>query len=360
MNIVFDNIVFNMQKAGGVSRFWSNIISPYLKSETSLFIEKPDNNKNLFHRNIEASQCVNDHPIPNQIARYLNFKRQFFNDDFIFHSSYFRVNSAIGCKNVTTVHDLMYEKFRKDICASIHIKQKNIALQCSDAIVCVSEHTRQDLYEFYPFCKEKLVTVIPNGVEGFHKVEFIAELSEKYNIKNPNSYFLYVGHRGWIKRFDLVFEAIGMLGNATQCVVVGDPFSKNEMQMIHDRGYENLIINVGKVNDKVLNCLYSQALFYFFPTEYEGFGIPPLEAMLTGCPVLASNRSSVPEVVGKAAVLFDPSDIMSLKAGIEKINEKDVRVQLTTLGFEHASKFTWKSVTDSYDRLYSSLLEGSL
>lgn len=358
MNIVFDNIVFDIQNAGGVSRFWSKLIRPYQGKVTSIFIDKPSNENNLYHSKCEISRCVNDHPISINIARYINFNRQFFNDDFVFHSSFFRVNKATGCKNVTTIHDLIYEKYRKDALAKIHIMQKRIALKNSDAIVCVSEHTRQDLYSFYPFCKEKLVLVIPNGVEGFHNVIFDSALFKKINITKPNSYILYVGRRGQIKRFDLVFDALSIIGDAIKCVVVGESFTKKEEEMILVHGYEKRIINVGKVSDDILNNLYSHALFYFLPSEYEGFGIPPLEAMLAGCPVLASNRSSIPEVVGNAAILFDPSDILSLKAGIIKINDNDVRKKLTKLGVEHADKYTWESVINCYDSLYSLLING--
>lgn len=351
MNIVFDNILFNLQRAGGGSRFWSNIIRPYIGSESSMFIEHPGCDENLYRRNMAVSHQIIDHRLPYQIARYINFKSQFFVDEFIFHSSYFRVNRALGCRNVTTVHDLMYEKFRSGMGAAIHLRQKKIALQQSDAIVCVSEHTRRDLFEYYPFCRDKLVLVIPNGVEGFQRTSLSPNLFEK-----KLEYFLYVGHRGQCKGFDLVHDAIDILSGELTCVVVGDRFSKIELDRISKRGHQANILNVGKVSDEELNRLYSHAQFFFFPSLYEGFGIPPLEAMMSGCPVLASNRSSLPEVVGDAGILFDPSDIASLKSGLLNILQPDVRSNFIEFGLKRAEQFGWQPVVNAYAQLYSELL----
>jgi glycosyltransferase involved in cell wall biosynthesis len=352
MNIVFDNVLFTLQRAGGGSRFWSKIIRPYIDSGSSLFIERDNCMENLYRKNMKVSPRVSDHTFPSQIARYINFKRQFFRDEFIFHSSYFRVNNGIGCRNVTTVHDLMYEKFRSGIGAAVHLRQKKIALQQSDAIVCVSEHTRQDLFEHYPFCRDKLVSVIPNGVEGFQKTLFLPSFFEH----KPKPYFLYVGHRGHCKGFELIHDAIDLLAGELTCVVVGDRFSKVELDRISERGHISNILNVGKVSDEELNRLYSHAMFFFFPSIYEGFGIPPLEAMMSGCPVLASNRSSLPEVVGDAGILFDPSDIDSLKSELLNILQPDVRSKIIELGFNRAAKFGWQPVVNAYAQLYAELL----
>lgn len=358
MPIVFDNIIFSQQRSGGVSRVWSKIIQPYIGDNRCRFIENADCENNLYRRDMPIASVarVHDHYLPRKIAQYLNFSRDFFDGAFVFHSSYFRVNKAPGCKNVTTVHDMIYEKMRSGIGSALHLHQKVEALQMSDAVVCVSEHTRKDLLEHYPFCTDKRVVVIPNGVEGFRKLESNLELLDQFGIKKPKSYFLYVGHRqGTAKGFDLVYDAIDMLGRELQCVVVGNPFTKSELAIIRQRGHEKRILNVGKVSDSELNHLYSQARFFFFPSFYEGFGIPPLEAMSAGCPVLASNRSSVPEVVGDAGVLFDPSDLGSLESGLSRVLQNEIRGNLIALGIERATNFSWKPVVERYAALYSEL-----
>lgn len=353
--IVFDNIVFNLQRAGGVSRVWSKIISSFNNSKNVSFIERYGAECNIYRSDMTLSPILRDHFIPIHLSRYLNFSHKFYNDKFIFHSSYFRVNSSPGCVNITTVHDLMYEKFGKGLGALIHLRQKVAALRKSDCIVCVSEHTRKDLLEHYPFCSDKPIVVIPNGVDGFYKSNVNSELFNRTGIEGIDSYFLYVGHRGHCKGFSLVYDALGFLEGSLKCLVVGDPFAQDELSEIVTRGYEQNIINVGKVSDAELNDLYSQASFLFFPSLYEGFGIPPLEAMMAGCPVLASNRSSVPEVVGDAGILFDPSDLETLKSGILRVLQADVRDKLIVAGNERARSFSWKSVVERYAALYDEL-----
>lgn len=360
MAIVFDNIVFNLQHAGGVSRFWSKVIQPYGGSEGVTFIEHSGGVENIYRKSMSITPVVPDHRLPIQMARYVNFSRNFFRDEFVFHSSYYRINSSPGSLNVTTVHDLIYEKFGKGIGTVLHLYQKAAALRKSVCIVCVSDNTRKDLLKYYPFCSDKQVVVIPNGVDGFSRSALNSEFGQAdVGIDFP-LFFLYVGHRGVLKGFNLVHDVIDMLDEEFQCVVVGDPFSKSEVAEIRERGHEKRIINVGKVSDIKLNHLYSRSSFFFFPSLYEGFGIPPLEAMSAGCPVLASNRSSVPEVVGDAGILFDPSDSSTLRSGLSRILQSEVRARLVTLGMKRASSFSWKSVVDRYAVLYSDLLrEGS-
>lgn len=353
MPIVFDNIVFNLQRAGGISRVWSKIIEPYNSIERVVFIEHTGGTNNIYRRDMPLTPLAHDHRLPLQIARYINFSRRFFNEDFVFHSSYFRINTAPNCVNITTVHDLIYEKFGKGVGSVLHLRQKVAALRKSDCVVCVSEHTRKDLLEYYPFCIDKRIVVIPNGVEGFYKSAVNPELFQRIGFDDSPLYFLYVGRRGGCKGFNLVHDAIDMLGGELLCVVVGDPFSQSELAEIRERGHEKKILNIGKVNDSELNDLYSQASFFFFPSLYEGFGIPPLEAMLAGCPVLASNRSSVPEVIGEAGILFDPSDLASLRSGLSRVLQADVREKLIALGIARARDFSWKSVVERYAVLYS-------
>ena len=354
--IVFDNIVFNLQRAGGVSRVWSKIITSFNDSKNVSFIERYGAEVNIYRSNMSLSPILRDHFLPIHLSRYLNFSHKFYNDKFIFHSSYFRVNSSLGCVNVTTVHDLIYEKFGRGLGALIHLRQKAFALEKSDCIVCVSENTRKDLLEHYPFCADKKVVVIPNGVGKFNLSGVSSNVIDGNSVANYESYFLYVGHRGSCKGFNLIYDVLDMLDDSLKCIVVGEPFTQSEFAEIQARNHTQNIINVGKVSDSHLNILYQNASFFFFPSLYEGFGIPPLEAMEAGCPVLASNRSSIPEVVGDAGVLFDPLDLETLNNGLSRLMRADVKDKLIVLGKERVNSFSWELVVKRYEALYSELI----
>jgi glycosyltransferase involved in cell wall biosynthesis len=353
MSIVFDNILFSLQKNGGGSRFWSNIIKPHISRSDAIFLECIGSTDNTYRKHITIPTTRRDRALPLILSRYLNFNHDFFGKkNFIFHSSYFRVNKSPRCINITTVHDMIYEKFLDDFSSKIHIRQKQIALEHSDVIVCVSENTKMDLLKFYPFCSKKKLLVIPNGVNS----KSFDSLNVVENNKRNKPYFLYIGHRSYLKGFSLVYNTLEALKDDIDCIVVGDSFSEIELNTILKRGLTNRIINVGRISDSELLKYYSGASFFFFPSFYEGFGIPPLEAMAANCPVLASNRSSIPEVVGDAALLFDPDNTDSLNHALLEIQKEDVKNKLIKNGRERIKNFTWERSASEYSELYRNLI----
>lgn len=356
MMLVFDNIVYSLQRSGGVSRFWAKITEPYLGR--AQFLERDDATSNLYRREQQPAHRLPDHRLFKTLSRYVDFRLSFDGAPHIFHSSYYRLNRARNALNVTTIHDLIYERFGSGVGSRLHIAQKRRSLAAADCIVCVSEHTRADLYEYYPFTREKRVLVIPNGVDAIQPSTQPDAISNAVQSAiDAGDYFLYVGHRGSCKGFDRVYEAL-RLSPGWRCVVVGGALEAQELADIRAAGLEGRVVAAGRVSDAELTLLYSRAGFFFFPSLYEGFGIPPLEAMQQGCPVLASNRSSVPEVVGDAGVLFDPDKRASLEEGLEKIKSAAARARLVQSGLSRAALFSWSAAVDQYRALYAELLHG--
>lgn len=355
--IIFDNIVYSLQKSGGISRFWSKITEPYLAS--GQFIERNDVTQNIYRHEQRPVNQLPDHRLPKPLARYLNFRLSLRDQTHIFHSSYFRVNRSPSAINVTTVHDLIYERFVSGLASRIHTAQKRQSLEVAECIVCVSEHTRKDLYEYYPITRDKRVLVIPNGVDALATEAPDKSISMTVRqAADAGNFFLYVGHRGSCKGFDRVYQALRILGHQWRCIVVGAALEKQERADIAALGLEDHIMPVGRVSDAELAFLYKQADFFFFPSLYEGFGIPPLEAMQQGCPVLASNRSSIPEVIGDAGILFDPDDASSLEHGLSAILLPSIRDSLVKEGYQRANIFSWNSTVDQYRSIYTELLNG--
>ncbi len=352
--LVFDNIVFSLQRTGGISRFWSKLVERHATSPASLFVEHASW-INLYRDalSLAPDAIVPDHRLPLRVARYLDFRRGFGGERHIFHSSYYRSNHHPAAINVATIHDLIYEKFERGLARAVHIRQKSRALRLADCLVCVSDATRRDLLDHYPFCNDKRIEVIPNGVDPagtvLVKPVLPAALTER-------RFVLYVGHRGACKGFDRTYDLLRALPDDIACVVVGADFSSEEARAIAAHGLADRFVNLGRVDDATLSGLYAAASFFFFPSLYEGFGIPPVEAMQHGCPVLATNRSSVPEVVGDAALLFDPDDrdtmIRHAHGILSGVNVEALRQR----GHARAEILEWRHALDRYDALYGDLL----
>jgi mannosyltransferase len=248
----------------------------------------------------------------------------------------------------------MHEIFLSDLKSRLFIKQKNKALNSADCIVCISNNTKVDLFKFYPELRKKRVEVISNGVSDFHPTKTLASLPRNLFDLNSDSYFLYVGNRGFCKGFSMVHEVIDLLNRKIPCIVVGEAFTNHEKITIKKRGHEHLIKNIGFQTDQTLNILYSRSLFFFFPSLYEGFGLPLLEAMSSGALILASNTSSIPEVAQDAVIYFEPYNISSLKSAISAINQ-NTKKDLTKKGFAICKSYSWSSSISRYNNLYQDL-----
>lgn len=352
--LVFDNIVFSLQRTGGISRFWSKLVERHAGNPSARFVEHASL-VNLYRETLELAPhaIVPDHRLPLRVARYLDFRRKFSGERHIFHSSYYRSNHHPSAINVATIHDLIYEKFERGLARTIHIRQKSRALRLANCLVCVSEATRRDLVAHYPFCNNKRIEVIPNGVDPADSVVVKPVLPAALMERR---FLLYVGHRGACKGFDRTYDLLRALPDDIACVVVGADFSPEETRAIATYGLTDRFVSLGRVDDATLSGLYAAAAFFFFPSLYEGFGIPPVEAMQHGCPVLATNRSSVPEVVGDAALLFDPDDrdamIRHALSILSGVGIKTLRER----GHARAEILEWRHALDQYAALYCDLL----
>ncbi len=350
--LIFDSIIFSLQRTGGISRFWSKLVARHANKPATAFVERREP-INLYRADLKLASVLPDHSLPLGISRYLDFRSGFAaSDAHIFHSSYYRSNLHPQAINVATVHDLIYEKFEHGPARTVHIWQKTRALRHANSLVCVSEATRCDLIEHYPFCANKRIEVIPNGVDLAAPADHGDSIPHGVSARR---FVLYVGHRGACKGFDRTHDLLAALPVDVIAVVVGAPFSPSEARAIAKHGLSDRIINLGRVDDATLSALYAKAAFLFFPSLYEGFGIPPIEAMQQGCVVLATNRSSVPEVVGEAALLFDPDDRATMLRHAAAILSGQ-HVRLREAGRQRAAMFHWDHALERYDALYDDLL----
>jgi len=356
--ILFDDIIFELQRAGGISLYWSELIKRSLDNPAMFFGRQ---NSNIFSTNLSITFQEEAYPtfLP---RRYLPFSPKSGaapKGKHIFHSSYFRYSNDRNAINVTTVHDFTYEHFVRGPRLWVHSWQKRLAVKKSQGVICVSENTKKDLLHFYPWVDPEVVKVVYNGVgEAFYPVDNAASALEKELGFCPDKPFLlFVGDRSAYKNFDAFVALASYFPEMDFVVVGGQPFTEAESQLLSP--IQSRLHHFRGVSSEVLNLLYNTAYCFVYPSSYEGFGIPILEAMKAGCPVVSTNLSSIPEVAGDAALLVDQPTAESLAIEIQKLADPDFRGILLEKGFKQAEKFSWDKCFEETYAFYQELWERS-
>jgi len=352
MKIVFDNIIFDLQKSGGISVVWWELLTRQLQNGRfdSRFLDNP-----LADNHVRKTLSIPQNLIigGNRLAslRRCLPVRLSIGEPFIFHSSYYRYCYTPKAVNITTVHDFTNEFFATGLKKVVHTWQKFRTLRHSDHIVCISENTKRDLLSFLPEISESKIRVIYNGVsDDYHPAG--AELAMPLPFADK-SYVLFVGSRAVYKNFRVVWQALK--DTRYNLVITGPELTDQEKKELDSHLPAGRYRSLGFVSNSGLNTLYNHAACLAYPSSYEGFGIPILEAQKAGCPVIAYNATSVPEVCGNSPLLMDePSE----KAFIEKLRLLDNQELTRTVrrtGMENAKRFTWDAMYGNYAKLYEEI-----
>ncbi|MBE7157017.1 MAG: glycosyltransferase family 4 protein [Rhodospirillales bacterium] len=260
----------------------------------------------------------------------------------IYHPTYYRTaQHPRGTRMVVTVYDMLHEKFPQYFAADGTVEAKRVACAAADALICISDSVRRDLLGYYPELASKAsVVYLAAGAE------FSATLPLNYTAAQSSSpYALFVGARGGYKGFDVLLEAWPRIARARPDLrlicVGGGSFSPMEASEIERRGLSG-IISQRRVDDTQLAELYRGAAVFIYPSRYEGFGLPVLEAMACGCPVVCCRASSLPEVGGSAAAYFEPGDATDLAAVVAGVLEDEARrTEMVRAGYEQRARFSW-------------------
>ena len=333
MKIIYDNIIYSLQKAGGISTYWNELSSRLKKNKLDITFYGFEN-ENIFGKDINQEI---ESKIISKFARYLPFLKKLPKNS-IFHSSYYRVSNQKDIVNITTVHDFTYEYYRKGLAKYIHSLQKGRAINKSDGIICVSENTKKDLLKFYPNINDDKIKVIYNGVSNtfFQLTQPSNYLTNNYEKLKNKKYILYVGDRKGYKNFDIAIKVFQKLNDFIFVIVGGGDLRDDEKELLQKEYF-----HYQGISTKDLNILYNNAFCLLYPSSYEGFGIPILEAMKAGCPVVSTNISSIPEVAGDAGLLVDKVEVKEFVKAILKLENKEFRNEIISKGFEQAKKFSW-------------------
>lgn len=266
-------------------------------------------------------------------------------------------------KNVLTVHDMIHEKFPQYFSPRNPLASwKKRAIAKADQIICVSEHTRRDLLELNPHVAPERVAVTHLGFAALEQLstDTPAHAFRTQALGQDAPYILFVGSRGGHKNFARLLQAYAAsrrLRNAFHLLCFGGgAFSSAESELIAQAGQAQRVRQIGG-GDALLAASYRHASLFVYPSLYEGFGIPPLEAMSLGCPVASSHASSIPEVVGDAAALFDPTSTDEMRQTMESILETaSIRDQLVARGRQRVRLFSWQRCAEATASIYRTVL----
>lgn len=331
------------------------------RSENSFF--RPSQ-KNFHNRVIRFPQCKSNNSVfPILLWRLSENVRK--ENIKIFHSTVYKVIKSHPVKLIATIHDLTPFNVRLEY---FEVRKKNITadysriIKFADKIIVVSENTKKDLISFFNISEDR-VAVTHLGVSSIFQKCADADRLEKVRkyYALPNRFILYVGNIGAHKNIKGLIEAFNILkskGSDHRLVCVGSKGSvtKEIMQLIEKFGLKERVIFTGYVKDEDLPYIYNLASVFAFPSLYEGFGLPILEAMACGVPVVASNVASIPEVAGDAALLFDPRDPQDIAAKIDKIiRDAELRGSLIGKGLGRVKKFTWENTARKTLEVYNSV-----
>ncbi len=266
-------------------------------------------------------------------------------------------------KNILTVYDMIHEKFPQQYASRDPIARwKKRAVKAADTIICISENTRKDLLEHYDTVDPKKVLVTYLGFDALSSL-LTDEPAAAFRTRALGAdipYILFVGHRAGYKNFAGLLQAYSsspwLHQNFALLCFGGGAFTPAEQALIASSPASGRVRQMGG-SDAVLASCYRHAALFVYPSLYEGFGIPPLEAMSMDCPVACSNTSSIPEVVGDAAAYFDPGNVGSLRSTLENVlGASTASADLVERGKVRRMQYSWHRCAEQTVDIYRATL----
>lgn len=348
--LLYDFQIFARQKNGGVSRYFHEIISRVAKKcSVDLYEGFNNNNNSLFdqkeilnryyrgdYEGIREGRNILNSSLLHSFVKNRKYK--------VYHPTYYYdygLDSSKAC--IITVHDMIHELYKLD--QKIILEKKNMIAK-ADGIIAVSENTKKDLIDIYNV-DEKKIRVI------YHANSLAVNITTPRIVKEP--YILYVGKRDRYKNANTLLYAFARSRYRKDLKIVffsAEGFSDQEKQFFSELKIENRIEHISG-DDVILANLYYYAEIFVYPSLYEGFGIPVLEAMHYGTPVILSNTSSLPEVGGDAAEYFTPDSADALAECMDKLlDDEEKRKKMGQAGRSREKMFSWDKSAEEHMKYY--------
>lgn len=366
MNILYDHQIFTWQKYGGISRYFCelrNVFDSFNDVETSISLIVSNN---YYISNLKSVQSFRFFPNKefrgkqrlmaplNKMATLRELKKQKYD---LFHPTYYDPYflDYIGDKPfVVTVHDMIHEKFQDMFLANDKTTaNKKLVVDKASKVIAISESTKKDLIEIFGTDESK-IEVVYHGNSMFPKPEV------HINVDVPKKYILFVGSRGAYKNFTRFIRSVSLLLNDDEELSVvcvgGGKFKQDEAQLHAELDISRQVFQYD-LDDDILAYFYQHAMLFVFPSLYEGFGIPVLEAFACRCPLVCSDSSSLPEIAGDGAYYFDPYNENSIREVIAQVlHDVDIRDRLVENGTKRLEYFSWERTALQTKKIYESVV----
>lgn len=363
MKILFDHQIFSIQRYGGISTYFYNLyknLSGENDIGTDISIIFSDNNDISSDRSFGASRLFRPkvrgkYRIQNYINRKRSVKLLKKNDFDIFHPTYFDpyfLPYLKGKPFVLTIFDMAFERgYTKDLHKKLISDKKRLA-EAAAEIIAISETTRKDIVDILGIERSKVHVV---HLAGDH---ILSENELKHPVINKK-YMLFVGSRGSYKNFHFFLSsAARVLKDDKELHLVcagGGKFTEEEIRFFRKLGVKSKVLFYDADNTSLHN-LYKNAEFFVFPSLYEGFGIPVIEAFSSGCPVLLSDIKVFREIAGDAALFFDPEDEISINSVLTNVVDNIIlKKSLRDRGIKRGRFFSWEKTANTTLNVYKKL-----
>ncbi len=343
--IVIDGVFFQFNQTG-IARVWRSVLEEWAKTDFSknlLVLDRSDTAPKVPGINYKIID-----PYDYRYSALDSAKVQAICDEVkadIFISTYY--TTPLSTPAVFMAYDMVPEVMNFDL-SELCWQEKHRGILYSSRYLTISQNTAKDLSKFFPHINPDLVKVAYCGVDASFfpsSLDKINKFKTKYNIKKP--YALLVGSRLSLKEYKnaiLLFNALSRLENQQETAVVcigGEPNLEPVLQAFH-----NIDVHLLSLEDAELRLAYGGAMALVYPSKYEGFGLPIVEGMACGCPVITCHNSSIPEVAGNAALYVGEDNVEEMIRALEKVKKAEIRQELINLGLERAKQFSWKKMAN--------------
>jgi glycosyltransferase involved in cell wall biosynthesis len=360
MRILIDNQIFEEQKFGGISRYFNELQVGNDNFKRMEFFKQTPQKKLNFQKRVQrklARTFLNKEPTT-PLNKFDFYNTQIKNINFdIFHPTYYdnyfleKINKPF----VITVYDMIHEKYPEYFEGSHDSINKYELCKAATKIIAISHSTKTDLIDIFNIPADKIVVT--------HLATYYDTLKEIKPILNFNfeKYILFTGNRSVYKNFLTFLISVAPIlkqKKNLKLICTGPQFSKIENKWIEDLGLKGKVESHFCLNDNELVYFYKNAECFVFPSLYEGFGFPVLEAFATNCPLITSPGGSLKEIAGDAAVYFDPKDIKQMRESIESVLADDnLKQEMIESGKKQLKKFSWEKCRKETNAVYSQVVQ---